>query len=78
MSTSAQKIAGISNEFAGLGARLVRLGHALQEPSTTVNELAALAMACGIKLQMRAVADSEDRVATQPTDNEIVSRHGIR
>ena len=57
MSTSTQKTAGASNEFAGLGVRLVRLGHALQEPSTTVNELVALAMACGIKLQMRAVAD---------------------
>lgn len=61
MTTSKQKPPCSSNEFAGLGVRLVRLGHALQEPSTTVNELVALAMACGIKLQMRAVADSEGR-----------------
>jgi hypothetical protein len=61
MSASAQKPAAASNEFASLGTRLVRLGHALQEPSTTVHELVALAMACGIKLQMRAVAESEGR-----------------
>lgn len=61
MSACAQKPIASGNEFACLGARLVRLGHALQEPSTTVNELVALAMACGIKLQMRAVAESEGR-----------------
>ena len=61
MNTGTHKPAAAGNEFAGLGARLVRLGHALQEPSTTVNELVALAMACGIKLQMRAVAESDGR-----------------
>lgn len=61
MSASANKSAAGSNEFASLGTRLVRFGHALQEPSTTVHELVALAMACGIKLQMRAVAESEGR-----------------
>lgn len=61
MSAGTYNPAGANNEFAGLGARLVRLGHALQEPSTTVNELVALALACGIKLQMRAVAESEGR-----------------
>lgn len=61
MTTNTQKSAGAGNEFASLGTRLVRLGHALQEPSTTVNELVALATACGIKLQMRAVADTEGR-----------------
>lgn len=61
MSASAHKPTAMGNEFANLGTRLVRLGHALQEPSTTVHELVALAMACGIKLQMRAVAESEGR-----------------
>ncbi|PWK31797.1 hypothetical protein [Pseudomonas sp. OV226] len=61
MNTSTQKPVAMGNEFASLGTRLVRLGHALQEPSTTVHELVALAMACGIKLQMRAVAESEGR-----------------
>lgn len=58
MNTATHKPTAAGNEFASLGARLVRLGHALQEPSTTVNELVALAMAYGIKLQMRAVAES--------------------
>lgn len=61
MSASAHKPTAMGNEFASLGTRLVRLGHALQEPSTTVHQLVALAMACGIKLQMRAVAESEGR-----------------
>ncbi|WP_139831882.1 MULTISPECIES: hypothetical protein [unclassified Pseudomonas] len=47
------------NEFASLGARLVRFGQALQEPSTTVSELSKLAGACGIKLNLRAVVSSE-------------------
>jgi hypothetical protein len=46
------------NEFASLGARLVRFGQALQEPSTTVSELAKLASACGISLKLRAVGES--------------------
>lgn len=49
------------NEFASLGARLVRFGQALQEPSTTVSELSRLAGACGISFKLRAVADSEER-----------------
>lgn len=46
------------NEFASLGARLVRFGQALQEPSTTVSELVKLAGACGISLKLRAVSES--------------------
>lgn len=46
------------NEFASLGARLVRFGQALQEPSTTVSELAKLAGACGISLKLRPVGES--------------------
>lgn len=49
------------NEFASLGARLVRFGHALQEGSTTVGELVARAQACGINFKLRVVAESEDR-----------------
>ena len=49
------------NEFANLGARLVRFGQAHQEPSTTVSELSRLAGACGISFKLRAVADSEER-----------------
>lgn len=48
------------NEFASLGARLVRFGQALQEPSTTVSELSKLAGACGISLKLRAVSESGD------------------
>lgn len=51
---------GKATEFASLGARLVRFGHALQEGSTTVGELAALANACGINFKLRAVADQKD------------------
>lgn len=46
------------NEFASLGARLVRFGQALQEPSTTVSELAKLASACEISLKLRTVSES--------------------
>lgn len=46
------------NEFASLGARLVRFGQALQEPSTTVSELSKLAGACGISLKLRTVSES--------------------
>ncbi|RDL24135.1 hypothetical protein [Pseudomonas jessenii] len=49
---------GQGNEFANLGSRLVRFGQALQEPSTTVSELAKLAGACGISLKLRAVSES--------------------
>lgn len=61
MNSGAQKPGAAGNEFASLGARIVRLGHALQEPGTKVHELIALAQACGIKLQMRMVAESEAR-----------------
>ena len=47
-----------SNEFSSLGARLVRFGQALQEPSTTVSELVRLAQACGINFKLRVVAES--------------------
>lgn len=47
------------SEFGDLGQRLVRLGQALQEGSTTVGDLTRLATACGIKLHMRVVADTE-------------------
>ncbi len=61
MNTGTHKPTAPGNEFASLGARLVRLGHALQEPSTTVNELMALAIACGIKFKLRVVAESGER-----------------
>lgn len=50
------------SEIGDLGQRLVRLGQALQEGSTTVGDLARLATACGIKLHMRAVAESGERL----------------
>ncbi|SCZ13195.1 hypothetical protein [Pseudomonas sp. NFACC37-1] len=49
------------NEFSSLGARLVRFGQALQDPSTTVSELVRLAQACGITFKLRVVAESEGR-----------------
>lgn len=49
-----------SNEFASLGARLVRFGKALQEPSTTVSELGRLAKACGINFKLRVASDSQE------------------
>lgn len=52
---------GAGSEFASLGARLVRFGQALQEPTTRVSELAELAQACGINFKLRVVADSEGR-----------------
>ena len=58
MNTGTHKPTASGNEFASLGARLVRLGHALQEPSTTVNELVALAMSSGINFKLRVVAES--------------------
>ncbi|MBS4077682.1 hypothetical protein [Pseudomonas rustica] len=48
------------NEFASLGARLVRFGQALQEPSTTVSELGRLAKACGINFKLRVASDSQE------------------
>jgi hypothetical protein len=46
-----------SRELADLGQRLVRFGYALQQDHTTVAELTDLAGACGIHLQLRAVAE---------------------
>ncbi|AMS13180.1 hypothetical protein PCAU_1945 [Pseudomonas chlororaphis subsp. aurantiaca] len=45
------------NEFANLGARLIRFGQALQEGSTTVGELTSLAAACGISFKLKATAE---------------------
>lgn len=53
--------AGSGSEFASLGARLVRFGQALQEPTTRVGELVALAQACGINFKLRVVVESEGR-----------------
>lgn len=50
----------LQNEFSQLGSRLVRFGQAMQEPSTTVNELMRLAQACGINLKLRVVGESGD------------------
>jgi len=62
MTTSAQQHhkATSANEFSQLGSRLVRFGQAMQEPSTTVNELMRLAQACGINLKLRVVGESDD------------------
>lgn len=56
-----RKSSGAGSEFASLGARLVRFGQALQEPTTRVSELVALAQACGINFKLRMVAESEGR-----------------
>ncbi|PKH12634.1 hypothetical protein BI292_06395 [Pseudomonas sp. 43NM1] len=61
MNTSTQEHAVAGNEFASLGARLIRFGHALQERTTTIGELVALAHACGINFKLHVVADSEER-----------------
>ncbi|WP_312026241.1 hypothetical protein [Pseudomonas sp. MSSRFD41] len=52
---------GAGSVFASLGARLVRFGQALQEPSTRVGELVAMAQACGINFKLRVVTESEGR-----------------
>ncbi|EIM16216.1 hypothetical protein [Pseudomonas chlororaphis] len=57
--TSQQRPAVGGNDFAQLGARLVRFGQALQEPSTRVSELVALAQACGINFKLRVVSETE-------------------
>ena len=49
-----------AGELANLGARLVRFGQALQEPSTTVSELGRLAKACGINFKLRVASDSQE------------------
>ncbi len=51
----------LQNEIGKLGERLIRFGQALQNPDTTVGQLTALASSCGIKLKLRAVAESEER-----------------
>ncbi len=59
--TAQQRTATGGSEFASLGARLVRFGQALQEPTTRVGELAELALACGINFKLRVVTESEGR-----------------
>lgn len=48
----------IGNDLSKLGDRLIRFGQALQNPDTTVGQLTTLASSCGIKLKMRAIAES--------------------
>lgn len=48
-------------DLGRLGERLVNFGKALQSPDTTVAELQVLAKSCGIKLHMRAVAESGEQ-----------------
>ncbi|MFK3641205.1 hypothetical protein [Pseudomonas protegens] len=45
------------NQFASLGARLIRFDQARQEASTIVGELISLAAACGISLKLKATAE---------------------
>lgn len=51
----------LKDDIGKLGERLIRFGQALQNPDTTVGQLTALANSCGIKLKLRAVAESEGR-----------------
>jgi hypothetical protein len=51
----------LQSDLEKLGERLIRFGQALKSPDTTVGQLSKLAGSCGIKLKLRAVADSEDR-----------------
>lgn len=48
----------LQDDLGELGERLIRFGEALQDPNTTVGKLSELAKSCGIKLNMRAVAES--------------------
>lgn len=59
MTAQTQRPTASGNDFAQLGARLVRFGQALQEPTTRVGELVALAQACGINFKIRVVTESE-------------------
>ena len=49
------------DDLGQLGERLIRFGEALQDPNTTVGKLADLAKSCGIKLQMRTIAESGEQ-----------------
>ena len=51
----------LQSDLEKLGERLIRFGQALKSPGTTVSQLNALASSCGIKLKLRAVAESEGR-----------------
>ncbi|MFJ2713031.1 hypothetical protein ACIOZM_19355 [Pseudomonas sp. NPDC087346] len=51
----------LQSDLEKLGERLIRFGQALKSPDTTVGQLTALASSCGIKLKLRAVAESEAR-----------------
>lgn len=42
-----------------LGGRLIKLGAALQNPSSAVSELVDLADACGLQLRIRVVEDRQ-------------------
>lgn len=48
------------NPFDDLGARLVKLGMAMQTSASTVSELQRLAYACGLTLKIRAVEDARE------------------
>lgn len=50
------------NEFEDLGERLVRLGEALQDATSSVGYLNQLARECGIKLRLRVVAEGEGAI----------------
>lgn len=52
----------LQDDLGQLGERLTRFGEALQDPNTTVGKLADLAKSCGIKLHIRAVAESGERL----------------
>ena len=55
--SNVSEISTRARELADLGQRLIRFGYALQQDHTTVAELTDLAGACGIHLQLRAVAE---------------------
>lgn len=59
MEHKTQQRPAAGNEFAILGARLVRFGQALQDHTTSVGHLSYLAKECGITLRLRAVADED-------------------
>ena len=59
----------LKTELSELGERLIRFGEALRDPGTTVGQLTSLAGSCGIKLHMRAVAESGS------TDGQQIGRH---